>query len=203
MEEILHHLGWLKPYILESDTPWGNECSLNMINKHTVNTEAFCTWRVWNPIKTQVFIMFLSCTQKNNNNQNKNKPLEAPKVTFPSSFLLRVYDVLLYIYISLCTPTPSYIFTTVASANDSMSIYNEGWDDTKSTSSWRNNYITLIASSNIISPSPQLHQPPIDITVYSIPKCTSDPFLWQVVQEFCSIMFSQLQVIACSSLQAS
>ena len=159
MEEILHHLGWLKPYILESDTPWGSECSLNMINEQIVNTEVFCTWRVWNPIKTQVFIMFLSCTQKEKQQPKQKQTTRSTSCNIPIILLvestLRVYDVLVYIYISLCTPTPSYIFTTVASANDS--IYNEGWDDTKSTSSLRNNYITLIASSNIISPSPQLH----------------------------------------------
>jgi hypothetical protein len=89
--------GW-NPIFWRATPRGGSECSLNMINKHTVNTEAFCTWRVWNPIKTQVFIMFLSCTQKTTTTK-KNKPLDAPVVvTCPSSFLLRVYDVLVYIY---------------------------------------------------------------------------------------------------------
>ena len=148
--------GW-NPIFWRATPRGGSECSLNMINKHTVNTEAFCTWRVWNPIKTQVFIMFLSCTQKKQQ-QPKQKQTTRCTSSCNMPIILLVESVrCACVYISLCTPTPSYIFTTVASANDSMSIYNEGWDDTKSTSSWRNNYITLIASSNIISPSPQLH----------------------------------------------
>ena len=103
MEEILHHLGWLKPYILESDTPWGSECSLNMINEQIVNTEVFCTWRVWNPIKTQVFIMFLSCTQKEKQQPKQKQTTRSTSCNIPIILLvestLRVYDVLVYIYI--------------------------------------------------------------------------------------------------------
>ena len=64
-----------------------------------------------------------------------------------------------------------------------------------------NNYIISIASSNRISPSPLSHQTAID-TVYSIPRCTSYPLLWHVQQVFYYVVL-QLQVIACSSLQAS